>query len=132
MSYAAMMVHTDPASLSDGRVRLATALANQFDAALIGIAAKAVPPIVVEGLVVEAQLADEEYETIRDALAREEAAFRKSAEGAKMPPEWRSAVDLPTEFVAREARAADIIIVGRDQPSGNLYESLDFGGLILR
>lgn len=131
MSYAAIMVHVDPASPADGRVRLAAGLANQLDATLIGIAAKAVPPIVVEGLVVEAQLADEEYQDLRDTLAREETAFRKSAEGAKAKPEWRSAVELPTEFVARESRAADLIIVGSEQPSSNLYESLDFGGLIL-
>jgi nucleotide-binding universal stress UspA family protein len=125
------MVHVDPASPSDGRVRLAAGLANQFDATLIGIAAKAVPPIVLEGLVVEAQLADEEYEDLRGTLAREEGTFRKSAEGAKAL-EWRSAVDLPTEFVAREARAADLIIIGREQASSNLYESLDPAGLILR
>lgn len=132
MAYATMMVHVDPESSSDGRTRLALGLANQFETILIGAAAKAIPPVVVEGTVIEAQLSDEEYEALRSCLAREEGAFRRLTNGSRKPTDWRSGIEPPTDFVAREARAADLVIIGRDQLSVNLYHSLDPAGLILR
>ena len=48
------------------------------------------------------------------------------------PVEWRSALDFPTEFVTREARGADLGIVGRGQAPGGTSGSLDPGDLLMR
>jgi nucleotide-binding universal stress UspA family protein len=52
--------------------------------------------------------------------------------GAGRPTEWRAGVDSPTEFMAREARGADLIIIGRDRIPGDLYSILDPGATILK
>jgi nucleotide-binding universal stress UspA family protein len=46
--------------------------------------------------------------------------------------EWRSGLDFPTDFVTRAARAADLIVIGREWTPLDPYRSLDPGGLILR
>ncbi len=46
--------------------------------------------------------------------------------------EWRSALELPYELVAREARAADLIIVGARHTGGNVQDLADPGVILLR
>ena len=41
--------------------------------------------------------------------------------------EWRAAIDSPNEFVAKESRAADLLIIGRDRVAGDPSRSLDRG-----
>src|SRR5204862_5422620 len=45
--------------------------------------------------------------------------------------EWRAAVDFPTDFVVRQARAADLVVVGPDR-TGDYYRSLDPGTVIVK
>jgi nucleotide-binding universal stress UspA family protein len=60
--------------------------------------------------------------------------FRAAAGKAAKPPEWRSALELPTEFVVREARAADLMIVGgiRHPVLRDPYRCVDPGAVLLR
>ncbi len=52
MTYASIMVYTDGDAASDNRIRIARALADQFHAALIGVAAGAPrPPMVAHDLI---------------------------------------------------------------------------------
>ena len=51
---------------------------------------------------------------------------------ARSHVEWRSSLDFPTEFIAREARAADLVIIGRDRKTHDPYRSTDSGALVLR
>src|SRR6266513_2682320 len=69
-----------------------------------------------------------EVEEISAWLGRLGSHFRSNA-GDK-PVEWRSAVDFPTEFVVRQARAADLVIVGPDR-TGDSYRSLDPGTAVI-
>ena len=41
-------------------------------------------------------------------------------------------LELPYELVSREARAADLIIVGARHPGGNLHDLVDPGVILLR
>lgn len=131
MAFATIMVHVDLDGVSDGRTRLALGLANRFEATLIGGAAQAVPPIMADGIAIEPQLTDEEYEQLRSRLAKQEISFREMTSHSRKPADWRPGIDLPTQFVAREARAADLVIVGRDPLSRNIYQSMDPADLIL-
>ncbi len=51
---------------------------------------------------------------------------------ADQPVEWRSAIDSPTEFVIKQARAADLLIVSRDRMVGDSSRSLDPGAVVLK
>jgi nucleotide-binding universal stress UspA family protein len=143
MGYAAIMVHVDADADSDKRVALALALAAQWDAALVGAAAWALQSpgagdIAGEDLgsdggdIVGGEEADKaQVEEISAWLGRIAAHFKSIVGSSKQVVEWRSAVDYPTEFVIREARAADLLIVGPDR-TGDSYRSVDPGTAIVR
>jgi len=46
--------------------------------------------------------------------------------------EWRTALELPYELVSREARVADLIIVGARHTGGNMQDLADPGVILLR
>ena len=66
------------------------------------------------------------------ALDQLEYRFRSIAAKGSRHVEWRSALDRPTEFVAREACAADLVIIGRERLSADPFRSLDPGALLLQ
>jgi nucleotide-binding universal stress UspA family protein len=133
MSYATLMVHVDAEGELSGRVNVAVDLAERLRAHLIGIAAGAprrmfrseqaatdratMPPQVQDML------------NLLDAKGRE---FRAAVEGRGGQAEWRSILHAPTEAVAREARAADLVIIGNRRESDNSLLALDPGGLLLK
>jgi hypothetical protein len=52
--------------------------------------------------------------------------------GEQTPTEWRTAFESPTEFLASQARAADLLVIGRDRVPGDLYRSVDPGAIVLK
>src|ERR1043166_6072076 len=104
---------------SDARLRLAVDLAKRFSATLIGMSAALVP----------AEAADARVAAL---LAAREAAFGRCASAAGIKHEWRAANDLPDDAVAREARAADLVIVGRAAASASVLRALDASRVVLR
>jgi nucleotide-binding universal stress UspA family protein len=132
MAYATVMVHVDFDPATEARVRLAAGLADRFKSTLIGVAACAPhPPFVRGGVAIAPLFAQDNPDELNAALDQREHRFRSIGAKASRQIEWRSALDLPTEFVAREARAADLIIIGRDHLPGDTYRSLDPGALLL-
>jgi len=138
MSYASLMSYVEGES---ERIRLAIDLADRFQARLIGIAARAPMPMVTsEDAAIDVGLLERENADVRSFLDKAGEQFRtvtytcqtplerRSGKG-KLSFEWRSAPDFPNDFVAREARAADLVIVG--QTSTTPYRSLDVGSLLL-
>jgi nucleotide-binding universal stress UspA family protein len=116
MSFAVMMVHVDLEGF-DARVRLAANLARRFSSTLIGVSAA---------------LVEEDRVAIKTLLDRREEAFRCFARDAGLKLDWRSANDLPDDFVAREARAADLLIIGRASAPGGVTRAVDPGRAVLR
>ena len=57
---------------------------------------------------------DEGEAAIQSRMAELESRFRAAMQGRVRDIEWRSAMELPARYVAREARAADLVIVGGD------------------
>jgi nucleotide-binding universal stress UspA family protein len=133
MSYSSMLVHVDVDGEIGGRVRLAAGLADQFHSHLIGAASWMTrPPFVVEGVTIDPEPTEEDYKKMREVLGRRGKEFHALAGRGQSQVEWRSSLDFPTEFVAREARAADLVIIGRDRKSYDPYRSTDSGALVLR
>src|SRR5215468_7337981 len=106
MSFATMMVHVDVDPPSDARILLAARLAARFRATLIGASAwEPRPPLTYGGVVVDAKVTEDMLQGMSARLDQAREHFHTLA-GFNQPVEWRSAIDSPTEFVAREARAA--------------------------
>jgi nucleotide-binding universal stress UspA family protein len=127
MSYAALMVYVEN---EPQRVRLAADLAKRFQASLIGIAARASLSVVTgEDPAIDATLLDREDAGIRAFLHKAGEEFRSTMAGSGIAVEWRSAVNFPNDFVAQEARAADLLVVG--QTPAAAYRFLETGSLLL-
>jgi nucleotide-binding universal stress UspA family protein len=124
MGFASIMVHVGADADTQGRVDIARSLATRFNAALIGIAGQAAPAMVSGDIVgeidrhsggdiVEGDEIDEPDTTaIVSWLAALANAFRGNAE-PNANVTFRSAVEQPMAFIVREARAADLVILGR-------------------
>jgi nucleotide-binding universal stress UspA family protein len=131
MTYATILLHYGFEGTPDARLRLAKGLADRFNATLIGAASRALTPIVVEGILAPIQMGAAEYKDLQDLLADQQAKFVKSTQGKAYPADWKSGLEPPTAFLARESRSADLILIEQHARTGNLYESLDPAGLIL-
>ncbi len=132
MCYAAMMVHLDVDRDSEQRVQLALALADRFEAALIGVAGLALRPAFFAGGV--AVFSEPTQSELRQMTAGFDAMGKKFlTQGRDLKHvEWRSALEPPSELLAREARAADLIIVGARHAAGNRHDFFDPGVILLR
>lgn len=132
MSFAAVMVHVDLDAPCDARIRLAASLATKFQSTLMGISASQPPsPLTYGGVVVDPQPTPAMIHELSARLSRLGEHFN-SVVGWNRQIEWRTGINSPTQFLAAEARAADLVIIGRDRAPGDFYRTLDPGALTLR
>jgi nucleotide-binding universal stress UspA family protein len=131
------MVHVDADADTDHRVRLAAELADRFGSTLIGAAALTFPPALAESgdIVGGVVLLDRERELdeVPVRLAECEKRFRalvSHKEASRVA--WRSSLENPTEFLVRQARAADLLVIGRDRASGGEEDSVDPATVLLK
>lgn len=117
MAYTTLMVYFDGTPGAQARLRLAVDLADRFRATLIGIAGP--PYLPPSGLGME------------DALARIENEFRTVAKRIQSV-EWRGQPIWSGVLVPQEARAADLIVIGRARNSLPLIDANDPAIIILR
>jgi nucleotide-binding universal stress UspA family protein len=132
MAYRALIVYVEADERPKHRVRLAASLADRFTAKLIGLSALAIPPPVVADGMVMAEATEVDVELMRANLAGKGNWFRAVADAARGEPEWRPVVGLPIEALSREARSADLVIIGQSKAPGGPYRALDPGGAILK
>jgi nucleotide-binding universal stress UspA family protein len=132
MAYATLMVHVDLDTASDARIRLAYGLADRFESALIGVAGCAPrSPIVAEGAAMDPTLMKRDLDDMAAQLKRRGDQFLAIAKKGSRKIEWRSDLDFPTDVISHEARAADLVIIGREPVSGDAYRSLNPGNVLL-
>jgi nucleotide-binding universal stress UspA family protein len=131
-SFATMMVYVDGERHSEQRIELALALAERFGATLIGIAGLTQRPAFIAGNVVV--YTEPRRNDFAKATARfEEMGKRFAARCQSLKQfEWRSAPEFPSELVVRNARAADLIIVGPRRAGARPHDVLDPGAILLR
>lgn len=131
MSYATLMVYVNVDHASKALVSVAADLADKFSAKLIGLSALAiVPPVVAEGVVIVDHASEVEIAEVRKSLAVARDRFRAAA-GDVGETEWRSALEIPTDTLIREARCADLIIIEKGGRSIDFYRAIDPGTAIL-
>ncbi len=132
MFYRALIVYVEADTRPEQRVRLAASLADRFTAKLIGLSALAIPPpVVVDGMVMT-EATDVDIQLMRANLADKGNWFRAVAGATGRQPEWRPVLSPPIEALSREARSADLVIIGQAKAPGGAYRALDPGGAILK
>ena len=117
MAYATLMVYFDGTPDAHARLRVAVDLADRFRAALIGIAAPPYLPPSELGMA--------------DALRKLESEFRAGAKHVQTV-EWRGQLVWAGVLVPQEARAADLVVVGRARRSWDMLDANDPATIILR
>ena len=116
MTYKTILVHLDLNGDNEGVLNIAGQLAERFGSRVIGIAAaQPVHPIYEEGYTMLDVVAEERTELDRE-LAECRAQFHKGLEHRVKDIAWRSAVTFQSlsDYIADEARCADLIITGKD------------------
>ena len=132
MSYAVVMAYVDANSMPEQRVRLAASLAEKFNATLIGLSALAIhPPFLIEGVSIQQATAADIVE-ITNMLTAKGDWFRNIAAIDHHRIEWRPVLDYPAEALAREARSADLVVIGQTKGPGSALGSLDPGEALLK
>ena len=135
MTYKAILVHAEADAACEARLQLAADIANQFDAALIGIGAELLePPTAVSAFgCLDGEVLVAEAESVRDGLAKAEERFCAAALTVGGGSAWRCAVSLPDDLLAYHSRAADLIVAGPRRPeSVGLHSRADPGELLMR
>ena len=132
MTYAAMMVHVDVERDCEQRIQVALALADRFQAALIGVAGLAPRPAFVgPGIAVYGEPTQHDPRQRSARLDEMGKKFRDQGQCLEQI-EWRTALEFPYELISREARAADLIIVGARHAAGEMRDLVDPGVVLLR
>jgi nucleotide-binding universal stress UspA family protein len=89
------------------------------------------PAYALDDTAVGDETIDNERNKMTALLAEMEEKFRASAKHVDRV-EWRGTLDYPRDLVPREARAADLVIIGRERVPGDPYFSLNPGVTVLR
>ena len=133
MSYASLMVHVDVDAELGCRVGIAAGLAKRFNAHLIGVAGWAPMSVfLAEDARNDRAPPDFYFHDMETLLDRKGEQFKTAVRALNGEAEWRSGLDFPTDLLAREARAADLIIIGNQQENQDPFRALDPGSFVLK
>jgi nucleotide-binding universal stress UspA family protein len=127
MSYATIMVHVEWDGEPEGRAKLAASLADRFQSELIGINAWMPRPRPI----LDPDLANKETDYLTGEARRLTMKFRAETGGNDRNVELRSFLGYPTACIAREMRAADLLVIGRDFGVNDPYLYPDAGAVVL-
>lgn len=132
MSFSTLMVHLDLDQSNGTRLQIAGDLAERFDARVIGATAGDIQPLYFLDGDAAQDFLEKDRAGLKAQMAKCEQQFRHAFKGRANKIEWRSALEWPTKFIAREARAADLIIVGAVRGGADPSRQVDPGELVLR
>ncbi|HVY20653.1 MAG TPA: universal stress protein [Bauldia sp.] len=113
-----VLVHVDPLRSSSDRTAAAIALAQRFDATLIGITA-GLPRLPVEiynaalgTVAVGPDYTEMDRRQLEAEFGKAQAAFAAAAKGAGLETSWRAMFGPPSAAIVAAATTADIVVVG--------------------
>lgn len=116
MTYKTILVHLELNGDNEGVLNIAAQLAEHFGSRIIGIAAaQPLQPLYEEGFAMVDVVAQDRSELDRE-LAECRVQFHKALDHRVKEIGWRSAVTFQplSDYIADEARCADLIITGKD------------------
>jgi nucleotide-binding universal stress UspA family protein len=114
MTFTAILTHVQPEPEAAPRLACAIALAERFEAALIGLGAEMIPPPAYSGGGLYS-LQGDWTNVVAEAKSRLDLAgqrFAEATQGLEARASWRSEIRLPGQAMAAAARAADLIVAG--------------------
>lgn len=135
MTWSSLIVYVDDEADNIQRIEQAAALAKAHGAHLIGVSACAPETPVADAYgagILLGEVLMEQHERAENALKGAEARFREIATRAGVSCEWRADVGDPTSLLIKHARAADVLIVGRDAANASGWRAPHPADLAMR
>lgn len=134
MTYATIMVQLDLEYPSSSALRITCELASRFKSHVIGVAAGLPDAVIRDGGLVAPSVLEYDDRNLNHALAGCEQRFRAALHPLCNSVEWRCATAQPADFLAAEARAADLLIVGQTEPDSRAgaMGSFDIGDAVMK
>lgn len=135
MSYASLMANVELGQSNRCLLQVTGDIAARFDSELLG--ASAYQPLRMlygEGILSPAPF-EQDRENIELQMRDAEVGFRQALESTDSALSWRSttAFALPTDWLAREARAADLLIASvPTDPYPDAARRVDLGSLVMQ
>lgn len=132
MSVATVMVYVDPAQQAEEQVRVARSVAAKFEASVIGVSASAIEPdFVAEGVIIQ-ETTTEDIKRMKTELAEKERWFRDVVGLPAGRVAWRWNLEYPLDYLANEARAADLVVLKSSYRKVDPYRLIDPAEAVLR
>lgn len=132
MSIRSLIVHVEPSDACDDRLRAAAALAERFDAAVVGLGAIAEEPVLTSPYVAaNVDLSEALRGRIREDLEAARTRFHASAAGRRPGAAWVQSIDYPARALALHARGADLVVASRPERRGDPAYRPDPADLIM-
>jgi len=136
VTYATLMVHVEVGQSNAGLLNIAASLAERFRAGVIGIATRRPMQILYSEGFAAGDIIDDDLKQTKKEIEEAEAEFRGALQTRVDHLEWRSAVMFGplSDYLAREARSADLVLTGVDR-SGSLLtpsRNADTGDFVMR
>ncbi|WP_436357199.1 universal stress protein [Brevundimonas sp. CEF1] len=122
MTWSSLIVYVDDEPDNTQRIEQACDLAKAHGAHLIGVSACAPETPVADAYgagILMGEVLTAQHERAESALKGAEQRFRDLATRAGVSCEWRADVGDPTSLLVKHARAADVLIVGRDSANAS-------------
>jgi len=135
MTYSTLMVHLELGSSNEKTLRFTGELAELFHADVIGIAACQSMQVDINNSYVSSNFIEQVRSQVQESIGAAEAEFRAALGTSVANLDWRSTSTLGSlsQYVAAEARAADVLITG--VPSGDLLSPsryVDLNDLVMK
>ena len=136
MTCATLMVHLEVGSSNARVLQVAGDLADRFKASVVGIAAAQPMQIVYADGYLSGDMIEDDLEEKAKEIAAAETEFRAAFQGRPNGLEWRSRVALIplSDYLAREARCADLLITSVDHNKSVFDASrhVEMGDLVMQ
>ena len=118
MGYRTIVVHCDAGRTTAGRVAVAAALAERFDAHLVGlhIRQRFEAPMFTDATVALDALYKSYEESVKTEEAASSAAFQGTLSGKRRSSEWRVVDGYAEDALIAAARYADLVVLGQREP----------------
>jgi nucleotide-binding universal stress UspA family protein len=134
MTYSTLMVQLELGQPNTDVLRIAADLAHRFDAAVIGIAGcQPMQMVVGDGYICGDLIAENDQLVVTEMAAAEEQ-FRTALAGCTGALSWRGSRSCSSiaDYVARAARAADLIVVGTASDAADAQRRLNLDDLVMQ
>jgi nucleotide-binding universal stress UspA family protein len=113
MTVNTVLVHVEPGSVSESRLKYAISLAKTFGARLTGLTVTLPPTEISFAMMGDAQLFAAAVEAAEESASIAKIQFDRLTVDCGLPAIWRDGNGNPEDVIAAEAGCADIVVLGR-------------------